>query len=65
MRSTRKEDKSLLASWPPLSYPCFYKLMKEASELVEIKLDSLAIQDKNLQLALAKAQSLCDGSISV
>ena len=36
-----------------------------ASELEEIKLDSLTIQDKNLQLALAKAQSLCDGSISV
>ena len=67
MRSTRKEGKSLLASWPPLT-KCLilaFKLMKEASELVEIKLDSLAIQDKNLQLALAKAQSLCDGSISV
>ena len=67
MRSVRKEDKSLLPSWPPLTKFVLSLLMKEASELVEIKLDSLAIhrQDKNLQLAFAKAQSLCDGSISV
>ena len=36
------------------------KLQKEASELVETKLASLTVQDKNLQLALAEARSLAD-----
>ena len=69
MRSARKEDKSLLysimATFDEVCLILAFKLMKEASELVEVKLDSLTIQDKNQQLALAKAQSLCDGSISV
>ena len=36
------------------------KLQKETSELVEMKLASLTVQDENLQLALAKARSLAD-----
>ena len=36
------------------------KLQKETSELVEMKLASLTVQDENLQLALAEVQSLAD-----
>ena len=61
----RQVSASIMATIDEVCLILAFKLMKEASELVEIKLDSLTIQDKNLQLALAKAQSLCDGSISV
>ena len=36
------------------------KLQKETSELVETKLASLTVQDKNLELALAEVHSLAD-----
>ena len=44
----RQVSASIMATFDELCLILAFKLMKEASEYVEIKLDSLAIQDKNL-----------------